>query len=176
MTAEYIYKFAAACEAVYGTRDPLEIFRQRRASVKRSAPEGLKGMICKAGGAVVVSVDSSLPESVQMMTFAHLLGHAMLHRRQVGAGRAFEEPHGLSIGNEEREADLFAAELLIRDEDILKLRDEGMNEAQVTSSFGAIRELVPHKLFSMRSRGFSVGDDVCRADFLKRCDLDLFYS
>ena len=38
MTAEYIYKFALACEAVYGTRDPEEIFRQRRATVKRSAP------------------------------------------------------------------------------------------------------------------------------------------
>ena len=175
MTAEYIYKFALACEAVYGTRDPEEIFRQRRATVKRSAPEGLCGMICTVKRAVLVSVDFSLPESVKKMTFAHLLGHAVLHRKQLLLGKTFEEPHYLPEGNAEREADLFAAELLIGDDDILKLKDSGMNEAQIVSSFGAIRELVPHKLFSMRSRGISVGDDVCRADFLKRCDVELFY-
>ena len=175
MTAEYIYKFALACEAVYGTRDPEEIFRQRRATVKRSAPEGLRGMICTVYRAVLTAVDYSLPESVKKMTFAHLLGHAVLHRKQLLSGKTFEEPHDLPEGNAEREADLFAAELLIRDEDVLRMRDAGMNEAQVASSFGALRELVPRKLFSMRSRGISVGDDVCRADFLKRCDVELFY-
>ena len=175
MTAEYIYKFVAACEAVYGTRDPEEIFRQRRAAMKRSAPEGLFGMICTVDRTVCVSVDFSLPESVKKMTLAHMLGHAVLHRKQLLSGKAFEEPHDVPGGRSEREADLFAAELLIKDDDVLKLKDEGMNESQVIASFGALRELVPHKLFSMRSRGISVGDDVCRADFLKRCDLELFY-
>ena len=175
MTAEYISKFVAACEAVYGTRDAEEIFRQRRAAVKRSAPEGLRGMICTVDRAVVVAVDCSLPESLKKMTFAHLLGHAVLHRKSVLSGRVFEEPYAADAGKEEREADLFAAELLIKDDDVLRLKEAGMNEAQVVSSFGAIRDLVPHKLFSMRSRGFSVGDDVCRADFLKRCDLELFF-
>ncbi len=175
MTAEYIYKFALACEAVYGTRDPLEIFRQRRASVKSALPEGLRGMICFMGGTTFVAVDPTLTESVMRMTFAHLLGHAMLHRKQIMAGRTFEEPPELPEGIPEREADLFAAELLIRDEDILKLKAEGMNECQTISSFGALRELVPHKLFSMRSRGISICDDVCRADFLKRCDVELFF-
>ena len=175
MTAEYIYKFALACEAVYGTRDPVEIFRQRRASVKRAAPEGLRGMICSVNRTVIVAVDPSLTEAVKRMTFAHLLGHAVLHRKQILSGRTFEEPPELPEGTAEYEADLFAAELLIRDEDILKLKDEGMNEGQTVSAFGALRELVPHKLFSMRSRGISIWDDVCRADFLKRCDVELFY-
>ncbi len=175
MTTEYIHKFALACEAVYGTRDPEEIFRQRRATVKRSAPEGLRGMICTVDRAVLAAVDFSLPESVKMMTFAHLLGHALLHRKALLSGKTFEEPSDMPEGKSEREADLFAAELLIRDEDIMKLKEAGMNEAQIVSSFGAIRELVPRKLFSMRSRGVSVSDDVCRADFLKRCDVELFY-
>ena len=175
MTAEYIYKFVAACEAVYGTRDPEEIFRQRRAAVKHTAPEGLRGLICSVSRAAFVSVDASLPESVKRMTFAHLLGHSVLHRRQILSGRTFEEPAEYTAGTAEREADLFAAELLIKDEEILRLKDEGLNEGQIVAAFGALRELVPHKLFSMRSRGISIGDDVCRADFLKRCDVELFF-
>ncbi|MBR6918365.1 MAG: ImmA/IrrE family metallo-endopeptidase [Clostridia bacterium] len=175
MTAEYIYKFAKACEAVYGTRDPYEIFRQRNASIKRQAPEGLRGLICMVNRTVLVAVDSSLTDSAKMMTFAHLLGHAVLHRRKILAGKTFEEPDRYPEGCSEREADIFASELLISDEEILRLRDEGMNEAQVISSFGSMRELAQHKLFSMRSRGLSVGDDVCRADFLRRCDVELFF-
>ena len=175
MTAEYIHKFVMACEAVYGTRDPEEIFRQRRAAVKRSAPEGLRGLICIVDGRVVAAADSSLPEPVRKLTLAHLLGHALLHRKRLTSGVTFEEPPGENGGAAEREADLFAAELLICDEEILTLRDGGLNEAQLISSFGVLRDLVPKKLFSMRSRGISVCDEVCRADFLKRCDVELFF-
>jgi|GEM_PF-2520920 len=176
MTAEYIYKFVKACEAVYGTREPLEIFRQRGAAVRNTAPEGLHGLICLANGSVLVAVDPAISESHRRMTLAHLLGHAILHRKKILAGKAYEEPSGeVPPSAAEREADLFAAELLISDEEILELRDSGMNEGQVISSFGALRDLAPHKLFSMRSRGISVGDDVCRADFLKRCDIELFF-
>jgi len=176
MTAEYIYKFVKACEAVYGTRDPEDIFIQRKAALRRGAPEGLRGLIFVAGGAVIVDVSPSLSESLRKMTLAHLLGHAVLHRKRIMSGKTYEEPcDAAALSPAEREADLFAAELLIPDDEILALHESGMNEGQLAASFGALRDLVPHKLFSMRSRGIKVGDDVCRADFLRRCDVELFF-
>ncbi len=175
MTAEYIYKFALACAQVYGTRDPESIFRQRTALIKKRAPDGLRGMICASGGRVVVAVDAELPESIVRVTLAHLLGHAVLHRKRIMSGKVYEESENSSQGAAEREADVFAAELLITDDEIISLRDGGMSEGQIVSSFGTMRETVLHKLFSMRSRGIVFDEGVCRADFLKKCDIELFF-
>lgn len=176
MTAEYIYKYARACEAVYGTRDPAEILRQRKTSVRYSTPQGIRGLICMKHGAVFASVDPTLPETVKRITEAKLLAHSLLHRKRLEAGETFEEPSGSSsLSAAEREADIFAAELLIPDGDIMTLYESGMSENRIVSSFGTMREVVSHKFFSMRSRGIAFGEDCRRADFLKRCDLELFY-
>ena len=176
MTAEYIYKLAMACEAFYGTRDPEEIFRQRGAKMKSSAPGGLLGVICATEGRVFVSIDGTASISARRVCAARFLAHALLHRVQLKSGRVYEEPSTVRPeGTEEREADLFAAELLIKDEEILSLLESGMSEGQIVSSFGSMREIVPRKLFSMRSRGIAAGEEVCRADFLRRCDVELFF-
>ena len=176
MTAEYIYKVTKACEAFYGTRDPEEIFRQRGTKLRPTSPGGLIGVICAKDGAVIVSIDGAASSSARRVCAARFLAHALLHRKQLTSGRVYEEPVTVRPeGSDEREADLFAAELLIKDEEIKSLIESGMSEGQIVASFGTMREIVPRKLFSMRSRGISVGDEVCRADFLKRCDVELFF-
>ena len=176
MTAEYIYKFVKACEAVYGTRDPELILRERKATIKYGVPDGLRGMIGAVKGKVYVAIGTDMPESMKRITLAHLLGHAVLHRKRIFSGKIYEEPSDDSLyGAAEREADVFAAELLVTDEDILTLRNSGMSEGQIVSSFGTMREVVMHKLFSMRARGIPVGDETYRADFLKKCDIELFF-
>ena len=174
MTAEFIYKYAKACESLYGTNDPEKIFSERNVTVKLSPPSELRGFICRLNGALIVSVDVSLPESVKRMTLAHLLGHSLLHRKMISSGKAFEEG-SLPKDIYDREADIFAAELLISDKIIADLRESGMSDARIVSSFGAIRELACSKLFSMRSRGVGTEDEARRADFLRRCDVELFY-
>ncbi len=176
MTAEYIYKFVKACEAVYGTRDPEKILKERKAVIKKGAPEGLRGMICALKGQVYVALDPALTESSRRQTASHLLGHAVLHRKRILSGKIYEEPSSdVREGVTEREADIFAAELLITDEEVVAMRDEGMTEGQIAASFGTMRDLAVCKLFSMRSRGIPIGDEICRADFMKRCDIELFF-
>ena len=176
MTAEYIYKFVKACEAVYGTRDAERILKERKVTLRSGVPEGLRGMICAVKGQVYVSLDPSLSDPAKRATLSHLLGHAVLHRKRVLSGKIYEEPSDLANDNAaEREADVFAAELLITDEEVLAMRDSGMTEAQIAASFGTMRDVALHKLFSMRSRGIAVGDEICRADFMKRCDIGLFF-
>lgn len=175
MTAEYIFKFATACASVYGTRDPIEIFRQRSATVRHGAPDGDSGMICAAKGKVTVCLADDLSEPQKRAVASHLLGHAVLHRKRIMSGKVYEEPLlGDAGGPAELEADLFAAELLITDDEVETLFKSGMSEGQIVSSFGTLRELVIKKLFSMRSRGKTLGEDSCRADFLRRCDVELF--
>lgn len=176
MTAEYIYKFVKACEAVYGTRDAEKILKERKVTIKNGAPEGLRGMICSVKGQVYVAIAPDLSGSSRRSTLSHLLGHAVLHRKRVLSGKIYEEPSASLFDNAaEREADIFAAELLITDEEVIALRDSGMTEGQIAASFGTLRDVALHKLFSMRSRGIPVGDEICRADFMKRCDIELFF-
>lgn len=176
MTAEYIFKFAKACEAVFGTSDPEEIFRLRKAKVRDGAPEGLRGLVSTVNGTVVVCLDPSQPASLRKCAAAKLLGHSLLHRGRVARGETFEIPYGEGGGSaSDKEADIFAAELLIPDAKITESFAAGCSEGQIASLFGGMRELVPYKLFSMRARGIAVGDDVCRADFMKRCDVELFF-
>lgn len=176
MTAEYIYKAVKACEKVHGTRDPEKIFAQMKTVIKRSTPSGLRAMICMIGGRLMVCADGEQTDAMFRVSLAHLLGHAVLHRERIVGGESFEDIYyfGAKTGAE-READIFAAEILITDEEIKELCSMGYTEGQLSASFGGMKELVAFKLFSMRARGIAVCGDVCRADFMKRCDVELFF-
>lgn len=174
MTAEYIYKCARACAGVYGTAEPDKIFEMRGVPIKTSKLGGIRGMICVKGGEMLVYVDENAVGSSRRVSSAKLLGHCFLHRERLLHGESFEDSASLRT-TEDREAGFFAAELLISDACITELCTLGYTEGQLASALGGLRELVSYKVFSMRSRKIPVCGDVCRTDFLNRCDVDLFF-
>lgn len=177
MTVEHIRKNAAACRALYGTSEPGEILKNRNVRVKRISLGGLRGMVCNIGGDYFAFSDVAQSPSLERVLLAKLLGHTVLHREELALGRSFEEsyiPRAKSLS--EKEVSFFAAELLITDTTILELCSYGYTEGQLAAALGGMRELVSYKLFSMRSRGIAVGQDVWRGDFLKRCDIDILQN
>lgn len=177
MTVEHIRKTATACRALYETSEPGEILKRRNVRVKRISLGGLRGMICNISGNNFAFSDVAQSPSLERVLLAKLLGHTILHREELALGRSFEEsyiPRARSLS--EKKVSFFAAELLITDTTILELCSCGYTEGQLASALGGMRELVSYKLFSMRSRGIAIGQDVWRGDFLKRCDIDIWHN
>jgi len=103
---------------------------------------------------------------------AHEIGHAILHRSIVGV----QGYHDFQLFDEtskmEYEANLFAAELLLNDSDVLEVLNDD------TSFFGAARMLyVPAELLDFKWRvlkrnGYKIGDSpiIANGDFLKNAE------
>ena len=67
-------------------------------------------------------------------------------------------------GKQEYEANLFAAELLISDSDILELSD--CSTAEIARNLNTDENLICIKLSSMNKRGYNFGEFNYRSDFL----------
>lgn len=174
MTAEYIYKCARATVQVYGTGEPEDIFRTRGAVIKEKAPAGLSGMICMKDSRLIVYPPHASYGSKRRISMAHMLGHAILHKDRLCAGECFEDCFFSGGGScAEKEADIFAAEILIDDEKIKDMDRFGFTEGQIAAHLGALRALASCKIYSMRCRGISVCQSSYRADFMRRCDIDI---
>ncbi len=122
----------------------------------------------------MIVLNSDLPESLQRVILSHELGHAVLHRKHNGLS-AF---HDFELFDEtsrfEYEANIFAAEYLMQDAEVLELMREN------TSFFDAARvlrvpvELLDFKLRILKRKGRKKIDPPLMAsgDFLKRVNCD----
>ena len=110
-----------------------------------------------------------MPEEVQRIILAHEIGHAVLHKEQLANLKAFHDFALYDTATRyEYEANLFAAELLLDDEEVIgKLNEDSF-------FFGAARELyVPPELLDfkfriLKTKGLTLDSPItARGDFLK---------
>lgn len=84
-----------------------------------NTPDAIKGFYLESKRIRTLTVNCDLPEAVQRIIVAHELGHAVLHRHS--GIHAF---HDIGLFDEssllEKDANLFAAEYLLRDQDVLE--------------------------------------------------------
>lgn len=91
-----------------------------------------------------IHINQNLDENRKLFTMAHELGHAILHPK---SNTAFLRERTLfSIDKLEVEANRFAAELLISDEDLSSCIENNFTIEQVASYFQVPIELVRYKL------------------------------
>ncbi len=114
------YKIISLAEklvAEHGTRDPIELCCILGIStVYADLPFSVHGFYMEQDGRQAVVVSSNLLSPHDRYCAAHELGHALLHRE---INSVFITQHTcLSVGRYEREADLFAAALLIDGESL----------------------------------------------------------
>ncbi len=122
------------------------------------AGEPLAGFLYFAGrvGQAFVSADEILPR--RRFTAAHELGHAVLHRERMGRFRADTEKTLLeadeSIDELEREANRFAAELLMP-EAVVRARADELRSLHKCCPFGVLAyRLAAELLVSRQAIGF----------------------
>ena len=154
---DYLFLQAERCRRRCGTRDPYGLLASLGAEVRlsdRYPEDGLRGYCAVMNRTDYVVINAKLAEAERRVVAAHEAGHLVLHRDRLKVGALKDMDLYNAADSMEREANLFAADFLIDDADVLELacgRDEDFFRAasrlEVPAPFFAF------KLYSMVSRG-----------------------
>jgi Zn-dependent peptidase ImmA (M78 family) len=160
------------------TRDPYTLCRAMGIRIRLKDCENLlKAYFVVVSRIKSIVVNNRVSDVVARILVAHELGHAVLHR-ELAFLRGFQEFELFDTASKaEYEANLFAAELLIEDEELLDLLNDDDK-----SFFGVARELyVPAELLDfkfrvLKSKGYHIEPPLlARSEFLKN-DIDGMYD
>ena len=128
MTTEYIRSCAHSLAEKHGTANPKKLCQGEDITVLWEpmgiSPNACKGFFLYQSRRKIIVINSDLDPTVSSFILAHELGHSILHA-DVAKLRSFSDfsPYDES-SRYECEANLFAAELLLRDDDVLSALGE----------------------------------------------------
>lgn len=113
-----------------------------------------KGFALMAHGIRHITVNEDLSGEMKQVILAHELGHVLLHMRE-GSEAVFRDEalFSLRLQGAEYEANLFAAELLLRKEDLLEALEEASSLRELSQLLRLPEELILLKLQGMEKRG-----------------------
>lgn len=138
----------------HATRDPRVILEERGVVLGDFSGEAsLLGMYRSILGTRFVYWNHRLSVPLQRMVLAHELGHDIYHG---DTEFSLHTPPSLVTGREELEANIFAAHLLIPDEDALEMAEEGFTCAQMASAFMVDERLMALKLNELHRMGLGI--------------------
>ena len=156
----------------YGVTDPFELcsllgFKLQLRSMG-TAKDAVKGFFLIDRRIKVITVNSDLPYVIQRIITAHEIGHAVLHKdsglhafHEVGL---FDESSLL-----EKEANLFAAEYLLADDDVYQTLNEDNTFFTAAATLNVPIELLDFKFRVMKWKGYKMVEPSisARNNFLK---------
>ena len=174
MTNNYgdICKAVRKLKRQYGESDPFRLCRAMGillnfVSLGRDE-DAIKGFFIYQNRIPVITINSDLPQVIQRIIAAHELGHAMLHKKR--GSYAFHEVALFDEAVEcEKDANFFAAEFLLDDEDVV----ETLNGDYTFSTCAAIlrvpMELLDFKFRVMKWKGYKMMESPIssRSNFLR---------
>jgi Zn-dependent peptidase ImmA (M78 family) len=174
--------YADICQAVrflkkrYGEQDPFRLC-EAMGILLLQQPMGthetaIKGFFMRCKRISSITVNSDLPEVIQRIIVAHELGHAVIHRH--GGIHAFHEvmlfdqTEGL-----EREANLFAAELLLEDGTVLEAFRQELNFFDAAAQFAVPAQILDFKLRLMKQKGYDLAEIPIQStgSFIRKMDI-----
>jgi Zn-dependent peptidase ImmA (M78 family) len=166
MYAFEIYSFVKKLQKKFRTKDPFEIAEACNINIRYRDFNELKGMYTVIQRCPYIFLNNSLDEYMEKVVLFHELGHHFLHRHQ--AVSAFKE-HGLydMSSKLEIEANIFAANFIISDEDVMDNISYGYTSEQAAKALCVPHEMLLIKLKDMNSRGCKLNIPyVPKSDFL----------
>jgi len=174
MLLEEILQTVRSLKERYETADPVRLC-ESMGILLLYAPMGESREACKGFyltqsriQAVTVNSDMELP--LQRVVLAHELGHAVLHREAAGVCGFRELKMFDETSQMEYEANLFAAELLLEDEEVLALMREDMSFFGTAAALEVPPELLDYKFRLLLRKGCKIVSPPlgARSDFWKR--------
>lgn len=140
----------------YGTRDPFRLACELGIHVmKRDDFDRQKGAFSVVLNVPFIFINDNLSEEMQRIVCAHELGHAMLHRR-LCKQRKNQTIYELEIfdikDNTEYEANVFAAGLLIDEEELTEYIQQGYDIVQMAKALDVNINLLMIKIIEMHDR------------------------
>ena len=153
MSRLYVYQKIEKLVRRHGTRDPFELLDAMHVQVRFYFDlHSTKGFSRYFLRQYFVGINGNLPGEEQRIVAAHELGHIVLHAQALKSSAVYDKRSGT-----EYEANLFAADLLLRDEDVMESAgrpETGLEE--LCLSLGTTPGLMNFKLRSMYRRGLGI--------------------
>lgn len=153
----------------YKTRNPYELAEAVGIVVMRRDLAMLKGFYTVENKTRYIAINKNLDDDYQRLVCGHELGHDCLHRHFAQCGFLRDFRLFNLEGRIEHEANLFAADLLIPDDEIILNRVwENHTYEQIAGMLRVPVEVIRYKAYSISQRGYDVHTpELARPDFLK---------
>ena len=132
----------------------------------------IKGFYMKCKRIRSITVNSDLPEIIQKIIVAHELGHATLHEES--GVHAFHEITLFDQATDmEREANLFAAEYMLKDDEVLDALNQDTTFFSAAALLRVPMEMLDFKFRLMKWKGFKLMEPPIRArgDFMRNMEV-----
>lgn len=132
----------------------------------------IKGFYMKCKRIRTITVNSDLPEVIQKIIVAHELGHAVIH-----ADSGVHAFHNIAFFDQaseaEREANLFAAEYLLEDGDVLDALKRGATFFDAAAVLHVPMEMLDFKIRLMQWKGYPLPEPPihARGDFMRKMEI-----
>ena len=137
------------------------------------SPEACKGFFIRKARIKKIVINSCLPDEHRHVILPHELGHGVLH------GKTERECafHDFALFDDtavaEYEANIFVAEFLLRDEEVLDLLNDDMSFFRAAAVLQVPPELLDFKFRVLKRQGYAINPPLySNSDFLK--DIDRF--
>ncbi len=156
MVSDRIFSLVRKTVREQHTSDPFSLAMGLGLDVDYADLGELKGfyVVYKTGRYIVIN--QNLDERMTKLVLAHEIGHDMLHRDIAENGGMGESSFFDMTSKPEREANIFAAELLISDEEMVELGERGCTIEEAASELGVHTKVAMIKARSMEERGFDI--------------------
>lgn len=117
----------------------------------------------------IIFIKENLHPAMRSIVLGHEIGHHILHRAEAISQGGFQEFNLFEMRESrlEYEANLFAAELMLSDDDILDMIHLGYDVAQIAKAMHSDINLVALKIAELNRRGFSFREQNYKNNFLK---------
>ena len=149
-----------------GSRDPYEITKALGIIVKESPFKEQKGLYTVIERNRFILIKEDLHPIMKRIVLLHEIGHDQLHRKECHAFHEFNL-FNMECQHMEYEANLFAAQIALPDDETADLIQQGYNLAQVAAALHSDINLVALKVGELSRRGYSFKIPEHRNDFLK---------
>ena len=167
---DYITRVANKLTRKYQTRDPYELSDALGVRIRlKDLGQDIKAYYFYQSRIRNIVLNTRVSEVVGRILVAHELGHDRLHK-EIAMLKGFQELELFDHANPaEYEANLFAAELLIGDDELLELlNDEDLSFFGVASELYVPAELLDFKFRVLKHKGYRVNAPyIANGDFLK---------
>ena len=169
MSVNYIYDSVQKKIKKSGTRNPFNIAEDNGIMlIFDSNLSKMKGMYTIIKRNRIIIINDNMPERMQQIVCAHELGHDALHRQFAKDGGLREFMLYDMKSRPEYEANMYAADLLLDDEEVMELAKDGYDMQQVAGMLNTDINLIGLKMASMNYRGFDLRIGIePKSDFLR---------
>lgn len=153
----------------YGHRRPECIVKEMGILIVSAPFKKQKGAYKVIERQPIIFINDHLPPIIREIVFGHELGHHLLHREEAIQAGGFQEFNLFDMRENrmEYEANLFAAQLMLPDDEIKELIYRGFDIQQIAKAMRSDINLVAIKVAELNRQGCSFREQEYRSDFLK---------